>query len=67
MTEKVAASAKQFKILDVDSRKELNDRKELINTAKKNVCSETSLTGGPGSIVRWVHPRDATCCPEANG
>jgi hypothetical protein len=37
MTEKVAASARQFKILDVDFGKEMNDRKELVNAAKEKI------------------------------
>jgi hypothetical protein len=37
MTEKVAVSAKQFKILDVDFGKDMSDRKELITTAKEKL------------------------------
>jgi hypothetical protein len=37
MTEKVAASSKQFKLLDIDFEKEIGDRKELISAAREKV------------------------------
>jgi hypothetical protein len=37
MTEKVAVSAKQFKLLDLDFEKEISDRKELANKAMEKV------------------------------
>jgi hypothetical protein len=35
MTEKVAISAKQFKVMDMDFEKEIGERKDLINKAKE--------------------------------
>jgi hypothetical protein len=42
MTEKVKVSAKQFKIFDVDFKKEIGDRKELITAAKKSILERIS-------------------------
>jgi hypothetical protein len=37
MTEKVAVSAKQFKLLDIDFGREISERKDLLNAAKEKI------------------------------
>ncbi len=37
MTEKVAVSAKQFKLLDIDFGREINERKDLLNVAREKM------------------------------
>ena len=40
MVEKVAVSAKQFKIMDIDFEKEISDRKELMAAAKEKMAAK---------------------------
>jgi hypothetical protein len=42
MTEKVKASSKQFKLFDIDFKKEVSDRKELMATAKNSILERIS-------------------------
>jgi hypothetical protein len=42
MTEKVKVSAKQFKVFDVDFKKEIGDRKELLAAAKSCILEQIS-------------------------
>jgi hypothetical protein len=40
MTEKVAVSAKQFKLLDIDFGKEISERKDLLNVAREKMAEK---------------------------